>query len=72
MIAERLARVADWARYRHSQATGPDAELLGSVAAGLEAQLFARRKSADNRAKRERRSQNAAVRAERLRLRAGS
>ena len=29
LIADRLARVADWARYRHSQAEGADAELLG-------------------------------------------
>ena len=49
-----------------------DAELLGTVAAGLEAQLRARRKSADIRAKRERRSQNAAVREECLRLHAGT
>ena len=67
LVAERLARVAGWARYRHSQAKGADAELLGSVAAGLEAQLCARRKSAGIRAKRERRSQKAAVRAEHLR-----
>jgi hypothetical protein len=39
LIAERLGRVAEWARYRHSQAQGTEAELLGSVAAGLEAQL---------------------------------
>ena len=45
LIAERLARVAGWARYRHSQAEGADAELLGSVAAGLEAQLRTRRKA---------------------------
>jgi hypothetical protein len=51
LIAERLDRVAGWARYRHSQAEGADAELLGSVAAGLEAQLRTRA--------------NAAVRAER-------
>ena len=43
LVAERLARVAGWARYRHSQAEGADAELLGSVAAGLEAQLAAER-----------------------------
>jgi hypothetical protein len=39
LIAERLALVAEWARYRHSQATGTDAELLDAVAAALEAQL---------------------------------
>ena len=48
LIAERLARVAEWARYRHSQAKGADAELLDSVAAGLEAQLRARRKSGES------------------------
>lgn len=47
LIAERLTRVAEWARYRHSQAEGTDAELLGSVATGLEAQLSARRRSGD-------------------------
>ena len=72
LIADRLGRVAGWTRYRYSQAKGADAELLGSVAAGLEAQLCARRKSADIRAKCDRRSQNAAVRAERLRLHAGT
>ena len=45
LVAERLTRVAEWARYRHSQAEGADAELLGSVATGLEAQLSARRRS---------------------------
>jgi hypothetical protein len=39
LIAERLALVAEWARSRHSQATGADAELLDGVAAALEAQL---------------------------------
>jgi hypothetical protein len=71
LISERLDRVAGWARYRYSQAKGADAMLLGSVAAGLEAQLCAVRKSADSRAKRERRSENAAVRAGRSRLDAG-
>jgi hypothetical protein len=61
LIAERLARVAGWARYRYSQTKGADAELLGSVAAGLEAQLCTRKKSADIGAKGERRSQNKAV-----------
>lgn len=41
LIAERLALVAEWARYRHSQAQGADAELLDGVAAALEAQLHA-------------------------------
>jgi len=41
LIAERLALVAEWARYRHSQAKGADAELLDGVAAALEAQLRA-------------------------------
>jgi hypothetical protein len=67
LIAERLTLVAEWARYRHSQTNGADAELLDLVASGLEAQLGARRKSADIHAKRERRSRKAAVRAERLR-----
>jgi hypothetical protein len=66
LLAERLARVAGWARYWHSQAKGADAELLGTVAAGLETQLCIR-KASDIRAKRERRSQSTAVRAERLR-----
>jgi hypothetical protein len=41
LIAERVALVAEWARYRHSQAKGTDAELLDRVAAALEAQLRA-------------------------------
>jgi hypothetical protein len=67
LIAARLALVAEWARYRHSQAESADADLLDRVASGLEAQLRARRQSAQIYANRERRSQNAAVRAERLR-----
>jgi hypothetical protein len=38
LIAERLALVAEWARYRHSEAKDADRELLDLVAAGLEAQ----------------------------------
>jgi hypothetical protein len=38
LIAERLALVAEWARYRHSEAKDADWELLDLVAAGLEAQ----------------------------------
>jgi hypothetical protein len=41
LIAGRLALVAEWARYRHSQAKGAAAELLDGVAAALEAQLGA-------------------------------
>jgi hypothetical protein len=41
LIAERLALVGEWARYRHSQAGGTDAELFDLVASGLEAQLRA-------------------------------
>jgi hypothetical protein len=67
LIAERLALVAESARYRHSQAKGADAELLDLVASGLEAQLRARRRNALIHTERERRSQNAAMRAERLR-----
>jgi hypothetical protein len=67
LIAERLALVAEWARYRHSQAKGAAAELLDLVASGLEAQSRTRRKSGQIHTERERRSQNAAVRAERLR-----
>src|SRR6266516_2014563 len=67
LIAERLALVAEWARYRHSQAKDADAELLDLVAAGLEAQLRAQQESGNIHAERERRSQNAAARAERLR-----
>ena len=62
LIAERLALVAEWARYRHSRAKGADAELLDRVAVGLEAQLRARSESANVRAKRERRSQFSALR----------
>jgi hypothetical protein len=43
LVAERLAVVAGWARSRHSQANGADAELLEFVSEGLEAQLRARR-----------------------------
>jgi hypothetical protein len=67
LIAERLALVAEWARYRHSQAKGAAAELLDLVASGLEAQSRTRRKGGQIHTERERRSQNAAVRAERLR-----
>jgi len=48
LIAERLALVAEWARYRHSQAEGADAELLDLVASGLETQLRTRRETAQN------------------------
>lgn len=47
LIAERLGRVAEWARYRHSQAEGADAELLDSLATELEAQLSTRRESGE-------------------------
>ena len=43
LIAQRLGRVAQETRYQHSQSEGSDAELLGSVATGLEAQVSARR-----------------------------
>lgn len=43
LIAERLALVAEWARYRQLHAKGADSELLDLVAAGLEAQLRAQR-----------------------------
>jgi hypothetical protein len=49
LIARRLEQVAEWTRHRHSEAHGADAELLGSVAAGLEGQLRAR-ESEDARA----------------------
>ena len=39
LIAGRLTLMAEWARYRHSQTEGADAELLGAVATALEAQL---------------------------------
>ena len=67
LIAERLALVAQWALYRHSQAKGADADLLDRVASGLEAQLRARRKSGQIHTERERRSQDAVVRSERPR-----
>lgn len=38
LIAQRLGRVAELARYRHAQAEGADAELLDSLATELEAQ----------------------------------
>jgi hypothetical protein len=62
LITGRLERVAESARYRYSQAKGTDAELLGSVAAGLEAQLRAVKERPAARAKPERRSLNPAVR----------
>jgi hypothetical protein len=43
LVSERLAVVAGWARSRHSQAHGADAELLEIVSEGLEAQMRARR-----------------------------
>jgi hypothetical protein len=46
LIAERLTRVVEWARYRHSLAEGADAELLASVATGLEGHLCARETAA--------------------------
>jgi hypothetical protein len=39
LIARRLVLVAEWARHRHSQTTGAEAELLDRVASGLEAQV---------------------------------
>jgi hypothetical protein len=41
LIADRLGRVAERARYRHSQAEGADAELLDTLAGELETQLRA-------------------------------
>jgi hypothetical protein len=49
LIAERLALVGEWARYRHSQAGSADSELLEVVASGLEAQLLARQQIANGR-----------------------
>ena len=46
LIAGRLALIAEWARYRHSQAKGAEVELLDGVAAALEAQLRAVRAQA--------------------------
>jgi hypothetical protein len=43
LVAERLAVVAGWARFRHSQADGADVQLFGFVSTGLEAQLRALR-----------------------------
>jgi hypothetical protein len=45
LIAERLALVAEWARYRQLHATSADVELFDLVAAGLEAQLHAQPQS---------------------------
>jgi hypothetical protein len=45
LIAERLALVAEWARYRQVHATSADVELFDLVAAGLEGQFHARRRS---------------------------
>jgi hypothetical protein len=44
LITERLALVAEWSRYRESQANGADHELFDLVATGLEEQLGDRRK----------------------------
>jgi hypothetical protein len=43
LVAERLAVVAGWARFRHSQADGADVQLFGFVSTGLDAQLRALR-----------------------------
>ena len=43
LIAQRLALVSEWARYRHSQARDSDRELFDLVATGLETQLHDRR-----------------------------
>jgi hypothetical protein len=45
LIADRLALVAEWARHRQLHARSTDVELFDLVAAGLEAQLHARRQS---------------------------
>jgi hypothetical protein len=47
LIAGRLTRVAEWARYRQSQTEGADAELLGAVATELENQLRTMMRGAD-------------------------
>jgi hypothetical protein len=65
LVAERLALVVERASYRHSQATGSDAELLDLVAAGLETQLRARRKGGNIPAKTRTPEPERAVRAER-------
>jgi hypothetical protein len=67
LIAERLALVTGWTRYRHSQAKGADAELLDLVASGLETQLQTRRKSGLIHMERERSSQKATARTDRVR-----
>jgi hypothetical protein len=46
LIGGRLALVTEWARFRHSQAKGGDAQLLDDVATALEAQLRAVRAQA--------------------------
>ena len=51
LTIKRLTMVAEWARYRQSQTDGVDADLLGEVAAGLEAQLRADALSASASAK---------------------
>jgi hypothetical protein len=61
LIAQRLALVAEWARYRESQANDADHELFELVATGLEAQLGVRRKREDVLAGREVRRGNTAV-----------
>jgi hypothetical protein len=43
LVAERLAVVAGWASFRHSQADAADLQLFGFVSTGLEAQLRALR-----------------------------
>lgn len=61
LITERLALVAEWARYRHSQAKGADAAVLDLVAVGLEAQVRDRLTSGSIRAKRDRQNNDAVV-----------
>jgi hypothetical protein len=41
LLVERLLTVADWARYRRSQASGERGEVLDGICTGLDAQLRA-------------------------------
>jgi len=61
LIAQRLALVAEWARFRESQASDADHELFELVATGLETQLGVRRKREDVLAGRKVPRGNAAV-----------
>jgi starvation-inducible DNA-binding protein len=70
LVADRLAKAAEWARYCRSQSTDAEiVQLLDTVRTGLESQAGTRREIAVAASARERLHKNAAVRAEALRTR---